>query len=123
MRGGRAQTARGAATMNGVASVREEDRVRHRRVVPLLREVVALHPESLELAARRVVAALAGGDRPCIPRLSVDRDGHVLTRLVDGDLNGRAGGGRRKQRARQERGGKDWVTHGYPFPKTLTPVI
>jgi hypothetical protein len=43
--------------VDGVADLGEEDRIRHRRVVPLLAVVVDLHAEGLEAAARCVVAA------------------------------------------------------------------
>ena len=77
------------AAVDRVALRREEDRMRHRRVVPLLGEVVALHAEGFELAVRRVVLhASAGRNRPMVERPPVDLDGHLLDRLVDGDLDG-----------------------------------
>src|SRR5215213_6461949 len=97
MGSGRAEALRVEAAVNRVAFRGEEDRMRHRGIVPLLGEVVALHAESLELAARRVVLrALAGRDRPMVDRTTIDRDRHLLDRLVDGDRDG----GERRRRNR-----------------------
>ena len=68
-----------------MADLGEEDRVRHRRVVEFLGVVVFLHPEGAEAAARRLVGRNAGGDRPVVALDAVDRDGHLLRILVDGD--------------------------------------
>src|SRR5262249_60755176 len=46
--------------MNSVAILSEEDRIRHRRIVPFLAEVVDLHTKWPEGAARRFVATPAG---------------------------------------------------------------
>src|SRR5437764_14455784 len=91
--------------------------MRHRRVVPLLGEVVALHAEGLELAARGVVLrAFAGRNRPMVERPSVDLDGHLLDRLVDGDLNGGLCGRRNAKCAGGERERKTVTRHGSIFP-------
>src|SRR6267154_483609 len=63
----------------------EEDGMRHRRVVPLLREMVSLHAKRRVSAARRVMAELAGGYGPNPPHAAVDRDHHALGRFVDRD--------------------------------------
>ena len=83
------------AAVDRVAPFGEEDGMRHRRVVPLPREMLLLHAEGGVAAARGVVAAAAGRDRPGPAHRAVDRDRHALRRLVDGDENCRIGGRRR----------------------------
>src|SRR5258708_12360719 len=85
MRGGAAEAAYGIGAVNGMADLGEEDRMRHRRVVEFLRKMVFLHPEGAEAAVRRLVGRNAGGDRPVVALDAVDRDGHLLRILVDGD--------------------------------------
>src|SRR5258708_28660938 len=75
----------GMGDYNGVAYLGEEERVRHRRVVEFLGVVVFLHAEGAEAAVRRLVGGNAGGYRPLIALDAVDRDGHQLRILVDGD--------------------------------------
>jgi len=71
--------------VNGMAELGEEDGVRHRCVVEFLGEVVFLHPESPETAVRRLIGGQAAGHRPLVAIDAVDRDGHQLRVLVDGD--------------------------------------
>src|SRR5258705_8657758 len=85
MRGGAAEAAYGIGAVDGMADLGEEDRMRHRRVVEFLRIMVLLHPEGAEAAVRRLVGRNAGGDRPVVALDAVDRDGHLLRVLVDGD--------------------------------------
>ena len=91
----------------------EEDRVWHRRVVPLAGEVVFFHAERLEIAVRRIVAGPAGGYRPAIAVLPIDRDSHFLRRLVDDDHDVGARGLREGKRGddRAERERKKVETH------------
>ena len=78
-------------------SLVKQQHMSNTRVVPLAREVVALHAERLELAGRRIIAVRAGGHRPDVARIAVDRDGHLLLGLVDGYENVGARGGRERQ--------------------------
>src|SRR5215470_706569 len=64
MRCGAANPAGVEVAVDRVAGLAEEDGMRHRRVVPLLREMVRLHAKRRVSAARRVVALLAGGYGP-----------------------------------------------------------
>ncbi len=73
--------------VDGVAALGDEDRVRHRRVVPFARVMIFHHAEWLEVAGRRVVAVAAGRYRPGVAVLAVDGDRHFLRRLVDDDHN------------------------------------
>jgi len=75
------------AAMDGVAGGREEDRMRHRRIVPLVRVMVGLHAEGGIGAARRPIAARPRLDEPDILLNAVDRDGHFLIHLVDRNLD------------------------------------
>src|ERR1700761_6884374 len=75
----------GFGAVNRVSDLGEEDRVRHRRVVEFLGVVIFLHPEGLEGTVRRLVRGIAGRDRPLVALDAVDRDGHHLRILVDGD--------------------------------------
>ena len=86
--------------VNGVAFLGEKDRVGHRRVVPLLAEMVLFHAERRERAGRRVVPGDAGRHRPGVEVRAVGRDGHLLGALVD--LDQQVGMGRRER----QRGGK-----------------
>src|ERR1035437_919557 len=63
--------------MHGVAGLCEENRIRHRRIVPLLAVVVDVHAEWLKGAARRVVAASPGRHRPVVKLIAVDRYSHA----------------------------------------------
>src|SRR5262245_57010431 len=67
---------------------REEDRMGHRRVVPLPRVMVLLHTERRVCAARRGVASPPARDWPLMAWRPIDFDGHALSRLVDDDENG-----------------------------------
>ena len=93
--------------VNGVAVQIEEDRMRHRRIVPLLRQMVGVHAVRLERAVRRVVAGPAGRDRPDVARRAVDRDRHALRDLVDVDeesaRTGEANDASARRRARARR--------------------
>ncbi len=84
---GRAEAAFGVRAVDGVADLGEEDRVRHRRVIEFLGEVVFLHAEGAEAAVRRLARWNAGRNRPLIAHGAVDRDGHQLRILVDGDVD------------------------------------
>jgi hypothetical protein len=94
-----AETAFGFGAVNGMTDLGEEDRVRHRRVVELLGEMVFLHSERPEAAVRRFMRWIAGRDRPLVALDAVNRDGHRLRVLVDGDgnLGLRAAGGEKHQ--------------------------
>ena len=87
----RAEPAGGGAAVDGVPPLGEKDRIRHRRIVPLARSVVARHPERPERTGRRCVAAAPGRNRPTPALDTVDRDPHALGRLVDRDDNGGLG--------------------------------
>src|SRR4051812_11179905 len=91
------------AAMDRVTDLREEDRMRHRRVVPLFGEVVALEPEGPERTAWRVIADPAGRDLPHVARCSVDKDGHALGTLVhdDEEIRGRRSGADEKTKDRR----------------------
>ena len=79
--------------VDGVALHGEEDRIGHRRVIPLAAEVIAVHAERGEGAVRRVVTGNAGRHRPDIHLLAVLADGHSLGGFVD--LNQEVGARRR----------------------------
>src|SRR5580704_2016885 len=95
--------------VDGVAVHVEEHGVRHRRIVPLLGEVVGVHAVHLEGAVRRVVAGPAGRHRPRVALRAVDRDRHLLRVLVDGnvDIGARGGGAGQRQRRGYERSGEE----------------
>ena len=61
--------------------------------------VVLFHAEGAEAAVRRLVRGNAGRDRPVIALDAVDRDGHLLVVLVDGDgdFGLRGAGGEQRQ--------------------------
>src|SRR6202022_4275395 len=107
----------GIGAVNGVADLGEENRVRHRRVVEFLGVVVFLHPEGAEVAVRRLVGRNAGGDRPVVVLDAVDRDGHLLRILVDGDgdIGLRGAGGEQHQAGKSN----DEGTHVYLWPPSL----
>src|SRR4051794_27092647 len=91
----------GVSAVNGMADLGEEDRVRHRRVVEFLGEVVFFHPEGPERAIRRLVRRVAGRDRPMIALHAVNRDGHQLFVLVNGDGDfGLSGAASERQRGK-----------------------
>lgn len=73
------------SAVNGVADLGEKDRIRHRRVVPLVATVIDFHAEWLKAAARCVVAAASSRYRPVVKVLSVDRDSHALEGFIDSD--------------------------------------
>jgi len=77
-----AETAQVVGAVNGEAVI-EEDRVRHRRIVILLREPASRHHLRRKHAARRAIAAATGGDRPGIACLPVDAHRHALRGFVD----------------------------------------
>ena len=106
MRSRIAQMRDAGKAVNGVAMHVEEDGVRHRRVVPLLRVVVGVHAVGLECAARRVAARHSGRHRPDIKQLTVDRDRHGLGFLVDmdQDFGSRRPGKRHRNGPGEERG-------------------
>src|SRR3979411_3242378 len=87
MRGGSAEVADIEGPVDGVTELGEEDRMRHRGLVELLREMVRLHAERLKLAARGLAARAARRYTPIPARLAVDRYGHTLVGLVDRDEN------------------------------------
>ena len=100
MRGWRAEPLRIEAAVDRMAFRSEEDRVRHRRVVPLLGEVVLLQAKRGVAAIRGIVLTGARGYRPSPAHPSIHRDRHALRRFVDGDENrgvpsGHHGGKRR----------------------------
>src|SRR5690242_21549441 len=64
--------------VDGMAIHVEEDRVRHRRIVPFLGVMVSVHAVRLEVAAWRVIAGTTGRDRPDVTLRAVDRDRHLL---------------------------------------------
>src|SRR5438270_2653288 len=107
-----------------MADLGEEDRVRHRRVVEFLGVVVFLHPEGAEAAARRLVGRNAGGDRPVVALDAIDRDGHLLRILVDGDgdirLRG-AGGEQRQASESNEEGTHFTLASGLDCSAALRP--
>ena len=69
--------------MDSVAGLGEENRIGHRRIVPLLAVVIDLHAERLKRAARRVVAESSCRHRPVVKLLAIDRDSHALGGFVD----------------------------------------
>ena len=71
--------------VNGVAALSEEDRVGHRRIVPLLRVPDLVHRPRRVVAGRRGIAARARRDRPAMALDPVDEHRHLLGRLVDID--------------------------------------
>ena len=85
MRGGMTEPAGMGGTVDRVADLGEEDRVRHRRIVPFPGEMGLLHPERAIAAIRRIVAGDPGRDWPRVADLPIDRDAHALGVLVDGD--------------------------------------
>src|SRR5258708_30740243 len=106
----RAKLALGPRAVNRVTFPGEEDRMRHRRSVEFVGEMVRLHPESAEGSVRRLVRRVAGRDRPVVALDAVDRDGHHLIVLVDGDGDfGLGGAGGRKQHKARE--GNEVGTH------------
>src|SRR5664279_1746222 len=91
----RAELALGPRAVNRVTFPGEEDRMRHWRVVEFLGEMIRLHPEGAEGSVRRLMRRIAGRDRPVVALDAVDRDGHHLIVLVDGNGDfglGAAGG-------------------------------
>ena len=93
--------------VDGVAIHVEEDRMRHRRIVPFLGQMVGVHAVRPKRAVRRVVTRAAGRYRPDVALRPVDSDAHGLRVLVDIDhdfgIGGRAKTGREHH---AERGGK-----------------
>src|SRR3989337_692170 len=71
--------------MDGVALLGEEDRMGHRRVVPLFAVPDLIHRGRSISSRRGGIAADAGGDRPRVELHAVDEDSHLLRRLVDID--------------------------------------
>jgi hypothetical protein len=69
--------------VNGVTLEIEEDRMRHRRIIPFLRVMVGIHTVRLEGTARRVIAGPSGRDRPDVTLRAIDRDRHLLRAFVD----------------------------------------
>src|SRR5215510_10999385 len=111
-----------------MADLGEEDRMRHRRVVEFLGEVVFLHPEGAERATWRLVGGNSGGDRPAIAHDLVDRDGHLLVILVDGDGDfGLGAGGDQHQPGKGDEKGTHillppgWWRRGSLSPGSLCP--
>ena len=72
-------------TVDGVTDLGEEDRIRHRRIVPLPRKVVTFHTEWLEFPRRGIIARSSSRYRPGVAVFAVDRDGHLLRGFVDDD--------------------------------------
>src|SRR5262245_8804835 len=68
--------------VNGVTLEIEEDRMRHRRIVPFLGVMVGVHAVRLERAARRGIAGPPGRDRPDIALRAIDRDRRALLSMV-----------------------------------------
>ena len=91
------------SAVNGVADLGEKDRIRHRRVVPLVAAVIDFHAEWLKAAAWCVVAAASSRHRPVVKLLAVDRDGHALGGFVD--LNQKVGVGSLAKRQRRKNSG------------------
>ena len=104
-----AEVAFGFGAMDRMPDLGEEDRMRHRRVVEFLGEVVGLHPEGAEGAVRSLVRRIAGRNRPFVSLDAVDRDGHHLIVLVDGDFDFGLGGAGREQH--QTGNGNEEGTH------------
>ncbi|MHC2429531.1 hypothetical protein ACVIST_006276 [Bradyrhizobium elkanii] len=99
--------------MNRVPDLGEEDRVRHRRVVEFLGIVILFHAEGAEAAVRRFARRDAGRDRPVIARDAVDRDGHLLVVLVDGDIDlGLCGAGGEEHHGRERNEERTHFTFG-----------
>src|SRR5437588_7993146 len=84
MRGGTAEARNLVAPVDGEAVVKE-DRIRHRRVVILLREPCASEVLGPIDSARGTKAGAPGRDCPVVTRDAVDRNGHALLRLVNRD--------------------------------------
>ena len=85
MRDRRTQVASIVAAVDGVADTGEKDRVGHRRIVPLLGEVVPLHSEWAVGADRRFVAPASCRNLPIVARNAVYRNRHPLRGSVDDD--------------------------------------
>ena len=60
--------------VDGVTIQIEEDRMRHRRIVPFLGVMVGIHAVRFEAATRRVIAGPPGRDRPDVTLRAIDRD-------------------------------------------------
>ncbi len=112
--------ARGIGAVDRVAAA-EEHRVRHRRIVILVRAPHRGHQSDPEASVRRDVAAPRRGDRPVIGRGPVDEHAHALARLVDlRDDAGRRGCGERAGREPAEEGGSGELESGHVEPPGLT---
>src|SRR5436309_14267818 len=106
-----------------MADLGEEDRVRHRRVVEFLGVVVFRHPGGAEAAARRLVGRNAGGDRPVVALDAIDRDGHLLRILVDGDgdIRLRGAGGEQRQASESNEEGTHFTLASRPGLQRRSP--
>src|ERR1017187_4142232 len=71
--------------VDSVANFSEENRMRHRCVVPFFGIMVRLHTKSGERARRRGMADATGRNRPSIECLSITRDGHMLGPFINFD--------------------------------------
>jgi hypothetical protein len=92
--------------VDGVSVHVEEDRMRHRCIVPFLGQMVGVHAVRLKRPVGRVIARAAGRYRPNVALRAIDRDAHGLRVLVDIDRD--FGASRRGKAGREhyaERGG------------------
>src|SRR5665811_2077762 len=71
--------------VDSVANFSEENRMRHRRVVPFLRIMVRFHTKSGERARQRGIADSTRRNRPSIESLSITRDSHMLGAFINFD--------------------------------------